>query len=190
MFARIALTGLLVAALSATAEAQSHPQTREGFGISFGVGAGSAGLDCDGCDFDREGAFSGYLRLGGYARPTLFIGGETNGWMKEEDGIDMQASFVSAVALWYPQPASGFYLKGGLGFSNTSLSDDVLEIEASGLALSLGLGYDWRVTKNFSLTPYMNYLRSMGAEAKVNGTDSGETLTTDVLQVGLGFTWH
>ena len=42
------LTLVMARSLPAAAEAQ-HPQTRQGFGISFGFGAGSAGLTCDDC---------------------------------------------------------------------------------------------------------------------------------------------
>jgi opacity protein-like surface antigen len=192
MKTRLALTVALLALLPAAAAAQdtARPQTREGFGISFGGGLGSVGLSCDGCDFDRETAISGYLRLGGYVRPNLMIAGETNGWTKDEDGVKGTASFISAVALWYPQPASGFYLKGGLGFSNTTIEDGADEITAAGMGISLGLGYDWRLGTNFSLTPYMNWMKSFGAEAEFNGTGTGIDLNSDVLQIGLGFTWH
>ena len=96
----LVLSALLLVATAVTAEAQSTklPQTRQGFGISVGLGVGNGNIDCDGCDFDSESALSGYLRLGGYVKPNLFIGGETNGWMKEVDGIDMQIGFLSVVA--------------------------------------------------------------------------------------------
>lgn len=181
---------LLVTGASISEAQDSRPQVRQGFGIGFGLGFGSAGINCDGCSTDRETGASGYLRIGGYVNPSLFIGGETNGWTKEEDGVDMQAGFLSAVAQWYPQPASGFYLKGGLGVSNGTLSDDFDEISATGMGLSLGTGFDWRLGTNFSLTPYVNYLRSFGAEAELNGSSTGVDLDTDVLQFGLGFTWH
>ena len=162
---RLLFVATLFLALAATASAQANPQTRQGFGISFGLGMGSAGLDCDECDDERETGLSGYLRIGGYLRPNLFLAGETNGWLKDSDGVNTQISFISAVAQWYPQPMTGFYLKGGLGFGTTSADDDIDELEASGMGLQLGTGYDWRLAPNFSLTPYVNYLRSMGAEA-------------------------
>jgi opacity protein-like surface antigen len=187
---RFTLAALLLAAATTTAAAQDKPQTREGFSASFGLGMGSAGLSCDGCDFDRETGLSGYLRLGGYIRPNLLLAGETNGYTKSEDGVDGQISYISAVAQYYPQVQKGFYVKGGLGLSMASIDDGTDEITANGMALSLGLGYDFRVGKNFSLTPYMNWLKSFGAEAELNGTGTGVDLNTDVLQFGLGLTWH
>ena len=73
----------LALSLPAAAEAQ-HPQTRQGFGISVGLGAGIAGLlrrlstNCGGTEP------SGYLRLGGYLSPSLFVAVESNGWVGDE----------------------------------------------------------------------------------------------------------
>ncbi len=183
------LAAALALSLPVAAEAQ-HAQTRQGFGISFGVGGGSAGISCDGCGSDRDLALSGHLRIGGYVRPTLFVGGETNGWANTEDGIEEAAGFLTAVVQWYPQVASGFNLKGGLGFAGAAASDGVDEITTRGLGINVGLGYDWRVARNFSLTPYVNYLRSVGGELKVNGFSTDVKANVDVLQFGLGFTWH
>jgi hypothetical protein len=170
--------------------AAQNPQTRQGFGISFGLGGGSASISCDGCESERETALSGYLRLGGYASPSLFIGGESNGWTKSEGGIDELIGFLSAVAQWYPQVTNGFYLKGGVGFATSEASDDVDELTIGGVGLTVGAGYDWRLTRNFSLTPYLNYLRSFTGELEFNGTSSGVSANIDVVQFGLGFTWH
>ena len=179
--------GLLL--LPAIAIAQ-HPQTRQGFGISFGLGAGSASVSCDGCDSDRDTGGSGYLRIGGYISPSVMLAGESNGWTHTEEGVDETIGFLSAVAQWYPQPTTGFYLKGGLGFARAVAEDNVDEVTTGGLAITLGTGYDFRVSRNFSLTPYVNYLRSFGGELEVNGTGTDVKANVDIIQVGLGFTWH
>ena len=180
----------LCALLAGQAGAQSHPQTRDGFGISFGLGGGSAGISCEECPSERETALSGYLRLGGYVSPTLFVGGETNGWTKSELGVDGQFGALSAVLQWYPQATNGLYLKGGAGFASTTLEDADFEIQSNGFAVTAGAGFDWRLTRNFSLTPYVNYLHQLGAEADVNGVGTGFDLNSNIFQFGLGFTWH
>jgi hypothetical protein len=165
-------------------------QKRDGFWISFGMGGGSAGMSCDGCDIDRSTGLSGYLRMGGTISPRLLIGGETNGWMKSESGVDQQIGFLTANAYFYPQATSGFYLKGGVGLASASEDDGSTKLESMGFGMQLGTGYDLRLAQNFSLTPYVNYLRAFGAEAKLDGTGLGENLNPNVLQVGLGFSWH
>jgi len=182
---------LLSALLAVPAGAQElDAPVRQGFGISFGIGNGSAALSCSGCSSERDNGLSGYLRLGGYVSPTLFVGGETNGWVKSEAGVDQQVGFLNAVTQWYPSVRNGLYLKGGLGFAHATASDGIDRISTSGIALTPGVGYDWRLTRRFSLRPYANYVRSFGAEAKLNGIGTDVTLNVDVFQLGLGFSWH
>ena len=186
------LSRFLVVALmltSATASAQVAP-TRQGFGISFGFGTGSAGASCDFCSSERDNGLSGYLRLGGHLNPSLFLGAETNGWVHSEDGVDQTLGFLTGVAQWYPNVSTGLYLKGGLGFANYTATDDVDDITGNALAMNFGLGYDFRVGSNFSLTPYANYLISTKGELKVNDVSSNVNMSTNVFQIGLGFTWH
>jgi hypothetical protein len=178
--------------------AQSKPQTREGFTIGFGVGLGSAGVSCSNCGTERKNAGSGYLRIGGAVRPNLIVAGESQAWAKSESDQgttdDVTIAALLAVVLWYPEPQDGFHLKGGLGFG--SITDDIRDplfsakLESTGVAFTFGVGYDWRLGKNFSLTPYLSYFATTGAEAKVNGSSLNEKLNANLFQVGLGFTWH
>jgi opacity protein-like surface antigen len=182
-------TVMLSVLVTAAASAQDAP-ARKGFSASFGLGNGSAGADCDFCSDDRENGFSGYLRLGGYLRPNLLLAGETNGWVHSEDGVDENLSFVTGVAQWYPAATNGFYLKGGLGLAMYRASDDVDDVSGNALAVNLGLGYDFRVARSFALTPYVNYLASTKGELSVNDVGTDLKVSANVLQIGLGFTWH
>jgi hypothetical protein len=182
---------MLLAALTVPVIAAAQtPPTRSGFGISFGFGAGSAGAECNSCSSERDGGLSGYLRLGGYLRPNVFLAAQTNGWVHSEDGVDETLGFLTGVALWYPNVASGLYLKGGLGLASYVATDGTDEISAVAPAMVVGGGYDFRVGKNFSLTPFANYLRSMQGELKANDISTGFNLSANLFQIGLGFTWH
>ena len=64
------------------------------------------------------------------------------------------------------------------------------ELTATGLGLQVGLGYDFRVGRNFSLSPFGNFLMSFGSDAKFNGFSLGEDFNTNLFQFGLGLTWH
>lgn len=155
-----------------------RPHTREGFWIGFGLGAGSLG--CETCEGEREMGLSGNLKLGGTVSPRFLLGAETNGWYKSEEGVTLTHGNLSAVAYLYPSVTSGFYFKVGLGLATLSAEVDGFgsETETGGGAV-LGIGYDARVGANFSLTPYVN---AMGGSF-----DGG---TTNVVQFGLGLTWH
>jgi hypothetical protein len=180
----------LAVILPTTAMAQ-HPQTRQGFGISFGIGAGSAGPSCDGCTQPSGTEPSGYLRLGGYVTPALFVGGETNGWATATIfGSSASIGALMGVVQWYPAATTGMYLKGGLGYSYVNVYD-AAELTASGFGVSIGAGYDWRVARNFALTPYINYLQQFGGSYRYGsgGGAAGIDANVHLFQFGLGFTW-
>lgn len=174
-----ALLAVLVA-LPQGATAQGRPQTRQGFFIGFGLGVGSFG--CEGCG-SRETGGAGYLKLGGAVSPRLLVGGEWSAWTKEEGGARVTHANVSAIAQFYPSAASGFFLKGGLGFSRkeASASGGGFSFSAgeSGLGLTAGLGYDVRLGTNFSLSPYGSF-----------GWGSFDDGSANNAQLGLGVTWH
>ena len=183
---------------ASSALAQSRPQTREGFTASFGLGGGSANVtceDCDSADSDRETSGAMYLRLGGAYRPNLILGGEINGWSKttEEDGLEGTLTIVTinAIGQWYPQVTSGFFFTGGLGIGAMDAEISVPGIgsiggKTKGLGYQVGAGYDLRLGTNFSLTPYATFFGTAGG--KVDDTD--EKLDANVIQIGLGLTFH
>jgi hypothetical protein len=139
--------------LAYPAEAQ-RPQTREGYWISGGVGYGSWDLSCEGCQSDRESGVTVLLAMGGTPSRNLLIGGEIEGWSKEQDGVDIVFGHVSGVAYWYPRATGGLFVKGGIGIGTLSLDAGPLGDESdTGLGLHAGAGYDIRLGRNFSLTP-------------------------------------
>ena len=188
--AALALSAIALLVLAGTASAQKT-QERQGFYASFGIGGGSAGASCDDCgDIGRESSTAMFVNFGGTVRPNLLIGGEINGWAKSENDADWVVSSLMAVAHYYPSVTNGLFISGGLGFTQGSIDDGVDELTSSGVGIQLGGGYDWRVAKSFSLTPYVQYVRAFAAEAKLNDTGLGEDLNPNFFQVGLGFTWH
>jgi hypothetical protein len=71
-------------------------------------------------------------------------------------------------------------LKGGLGVARLQADVDEFGSDSeTGSGAVLGLGYDVRVGQKFSLTPYLNVM---------GGSFDGGDL--NVVQFGLGFTWH
>jgi hypothetical protein len=171
--------GLLLASLVALpASAQSNPQTRQGFWINFGFGAGSLGVDCDNCGDEREAGINVNLRMGGTLSQKLIIGGEFNFWSKSEGDVSLTTGNIGPVILFYPSATGGFFLKGGLGLATSTFELGSIEFEEQGVGVTLGLGYDARVGRNFALTPYLDILSS--------SFDGG---SFNQVAFGLGFTW-
>ena len=55
---------------------------------------------------------------------------------------------------------------------------------------SLGAGYDVRVGRNFSLTPFINALATSGVKFKLGGVEVTSDIKINLVQLGLGVTWH
>jgi len=153
-----------------------HPQAREGFWFNGGFGVGSAG--CVGCGGRQVGA-SGGLSLGGTVSERVLVGGGTTGWSRSVDGVTTTIGTFDARIRFYPSAASGFFLTGGGGLGTISESDAFDSAQENGVGALFGLGWDIRVGRNVSLTPFYNGFAV--------GVASG---TFYVDQFGLGITLH
>jgi outer membrane protein with beta-barrel domain len=162
--------------LVGTVQAQ-NAQTRDGFWFSGGLGYGSLG--CDNCG-SREGGISGNLSLGGTITPRFLLGVGTSGWTKSEQGATLTVGLVDARIRFYPQTRGGFFVTGGVGIGSVtgSVSGFGSNTE-TGAGMILGMGYDVRVSRNTSITPYWN-----AYAMKNSNTDA------NVGQVGLAVTLH
>ena len=56
----------------------------------------------------------------------------------------------------------------------------------NGLGYQFGAGYDIRVGRNFSLTPFGTYFATAGGKLD----SSNQKIDGNVFHFGLGFTWH
>jgi len=180
--ASFALVNPLSAQDDGQEEAATNRHRRAGFWISFGWGYGSAKQGIDGCgEFcpDGQGVVATYIRMGGTISPKVLLGGEINGVSATDDtGSEATISGIGALVVYfYPAEREGFFLKGGFGMAvrGESGSTD----SESGLGLTAGVGYDLRVARNFSLSPFGNLT--------YGGFDG---FSATVWQVGLGFSFH
>lgn len=171
----IAVAALLPLVFHLPAEGQ-RPQTREGFWLAFG--GGWATLGCEDCDERLEGA-AGALILGGTLNPKWQLGGGVHAWAKEESGVNFTVGLVAALARFYPSERNGFYLQGGAGVAAIDITVGNVQGTERGWGLQVGAGYDIRVSRNLSLTPFWNRVMTW--------YDDGDL---DFSQVGLALTIH
>jgi hypothetical protein len=172
--------GLAMAAALALASqpvwAQDEPANkhqRQGFYIGIGLGYGTLSIEGAG---ETEGGFSGNLRLGTALSQNVLIGVQTNGWYKSENNVTLTFGTLTGAVQFYPSANGGFFLNAGLGLATLTLTGFDAEY---GLGAVLGLGYDFRVGRNISITPFLN-----GFGSSIEETNIG------VGQIGVGVTFH
>ena len=188
---RILIVVLLLLAASPALRAQTgHPQERKGFWFSGGLSAGSAEVNCDACSSDRTTDLSLDLSLGGTVSPKFLVGGEIVGWTHTDGTEDSFIGSFSALLVFYPMAASGLFFKGGLGLSAYETTGSGGTVTADGFAISGGVGYDFRLARNFSLTPYVAGMYGTPGSAQHNGSATGQTIGVNLLQFGLAAVWH
>jgi hypothetical protein len=188
---RTASSIALATVLAAGPLVAQHPNTRQGFWIGLGAGFGSVGTDCPSCSTDRTSGGAAYLRLGGTLSPILQLGGESDGWFHSSGGVDETLGFASFIANIYPSRTGAFFLKVGIGGMSYRADDGVAVVTATAPSGTLGAGYDIRVGPNFSLTPFINSLATSAVSFKVGGiTITTEDFKVNLVQIGLGVTWH
>ena len=155
----IAIAAVLLP-LALPAVAVSWPNERNGWMIGLGVGGGSSGISANGQSSDRESGAAASVRTGYVFTPELAAGLETNVWTKDINGVTFTFSVAAAALTFYPG-GQGFFARGGVGAGSVELETKVgsttITGSDSGLGLTGGLGYEWRVTRSLALAPQVDY---------------------------------
>lgn len=157
----------------------SGQRTHARQGVWFNIGLGYGSLGCQDCG-SREGGLSGGLAVGGTLGGKVIVGAGVNSWTKSEGGATLTVGTLTALIRFYPSASGGFFLLGGLGIGTIRVSASGFGSDSeTGAGALLGLGYDFRVGNNVSLTPFWNGF-------------AGNTTNSDfnVGQLGLGVTVH
>lgn len=182
------LTMLLT--LGAGVSAAQQAPNRHGLWASAGLGYGQLRFHCNGCpEAGTEGAGIFSLR-GGYAPdPHVRVGVELAGWRRT--GSDDGAwNYLFGISL-YPAARSGFFLRAGVGASNFTgvrYGDGPTE-EGSGLALTVGVGWDMQLTERVSFSPALNVLSGNEGTTRAAGITTRTGVHQTLVALGLGFTW-
>ncbi len=158
-------------------------QPHEAFWSGFAPGgAGSGG-------FAEGFGYPFYLRFGGTLNQRVLLGIELYSVIWD---IDLCFSFscsssptrlssnLTAIALLYPSPNGGLFMKPGVGISAGSETGAGTTVR---FGSTLGVGYDLRLRENFYLTPNVDVLVLTDPRGPLTDTRLGYFFT-------LGFTWH
>lgn len=151
---------LLVPALLSAQESRPRP----GLWTEISGGVGFIRMGCGGCNEPvTANGGQGFLRIGGTVSPKALLGLElagfgddTFGFERGDTTIAAAAASVAVIVLWYPW-RSRFFIKGGTGLGTGAfvLTDSLgttSEVEANGVSLTFGVGFDLPISRKFALT--------------------------------------
>jgi hypothetical protein len=176
--------------LGATVSRAQYPQRHDGFWIGFGLGYGSSQVTCDSCRrVSRQGGVTGFLKLGGAPSRDLLIGAALNGWAHSDGTATETMTNVTASVYLYPRRRSGFFVTGGVGLSNYHINSGP-SWDGTGWGFTAGAGYDLRYWRDISLTPVVNYTWGDVGDVNFAGSAAFTGWRQNVLDVGLGVTFH
>jgi hypothetical protein len=168
---------LAVCADAADAQRSRARNTNLRDGIWFSGGLGYGSLGCDNCG-SREGSLSADLSVGGTLSQRWLVGAGTSVWSKSEQGATLTVGTLDARVRFYPSTTGGFFLTGGIGVG--SMRGDVSGFGSAtetGIGTILGLGWDIRVARNASVTPYWNGFAMKNSNVDANVGQAGIAIT-------------
>lgn len=161
---------LLVTGLTAEATAQNRrdrdrglvelgePSLRGGFYLQGGLGAGREQFK-----FSDESDFSDpltkptlTLRLGGTPDPFIRVGAELFGWAAETTEGEEGFGALLGVIQFYPLRDGGLWLKVGGGWAGSSFEPydpTEFDVNESGFAWSVGVGYEIQLSRSLAIGP-------------------------------------
>jgi opacity protein-like surface antigen len=180
------VVGLLV---PETARAQDDWK-EPGLWIEGGVGYGIANTDCARCSTQGHPAITFLAGIGGSASMKIRFGVEALGW--KQSAADTAREYFGAMVLaqWYPVENVPFHIQGGIGGGRYAEEGGGDLLEASGFNLSLGTGYDYFFTRNFTVRAFLRYVWANGLSTKLNREPLFTDLNFNVLHFGLALTWQ
>jgi hypothetical protein len=195
---REAFMALILATLGVL-PARAQVAEREGAWVGAGLGPGWAGATCDACTgAGRQSSWSGYLRGGATVAPRTKLAVELDGWVHTPEGADQvegganeRILLLGAAVLGYPIRQQGLFLKLGLGVSQYRSRVGSSVLKTTGVAPSVGMGYDAGLGRDLYITPFVQYFRSIvGDEVTVDGHGTDFAFHPNLIQAGVGLTWR
>lgn len=192
----VAVTAVVL--YNAPIAAQPRTPVREGFTAALGLARTVAALSCDTCASGGvQSGSGGRMMLGFTVRRDLILGIELEGGASDGDRGWRGMSWSSVFAQWYPRVEQGWFVKAGIGRTSGRLAGPSPNWpyhgpyqSTSGGGLIGGVGYDWRVARSISLTPYATWAWASRAPLRNAVGESSVRFGGHILMYGVALTLH
>jgi hypothetical protein len=200
VLSRVLIAMVLIA--PATPAFAQDPDERQlehkGFHASIGLGAGWSSSRCADCNTAQQTAGPTLtLRAGGALTPNVVMSFEYTAQAKTSDITSAVALWGSLVAQWYPRAHQGFFVSAGGGFAVHNEDVKATEFAAANVVADVefgyqaGVGYDIRLSRGTSITPFVDFLDAVGSRRQVNsGTETAEKVGAQMVHAGVAVSWR
>ncbi|MGH7530346.1 MAG: hypothetical protein ACREMN_08200 [Gemmatimonadales bacterium] len=192
---RSALVGLVLSAGATAVASAQRLEERTGLWAGIGLGFGSVRGTCSVCA-GRAAGPTALVRFGGTLSRHLRVGVQGTGWLRPQAARERSLLMLSAVGTFYPWPAGGLYLAGGIGGYRYVEEDTESRLSTQGLALQVGAGFDVRITRAVSVAPFATLVVSgSGNPTRLDKSNGFELpllsdMTVQYVQLGIAATLH
>ncbi|HEV8304425.1 MAG TPA: hypothetical protein VGQ25_05680 [Gemmatimonadales bacterium] len=186
----VGVTVSLVCAGGAAAQRRATARRDgSGFWYGFGLGAGWARVTCAICAGHRAGGLSAFAALGGSTSRNVRIGAELAAWRHRGGNVTQTLGAIGVAAYWFPTPRRRLYLKGGAALVTHRTEDGTDVITSSGIGPLMGIGYESRFGRKWTLAPFFHYgVGVIGGGVKSNGAQAADRATVSFVQLGVSLT--
>ncbi len=183
---------LSILTLATASDAGEFAHERQGFIIGLSTGSGCGGLEYEQggktIEIDELVGSTGTFRIGYGFSDSWTLTLDAQGFEHDSRNSTMELGSAVIAGTWYPR-AGGFFVRLGLGGGESEVRiDDIdspLNFKEEGGVIALGLGYEWRVSRNFAL--------GLGLEARGYAFDDFDGLKEMTLGNGncsILMTWY
>jgi len=118
----------------------------QGVMVGFGLGAGTT--SCDNCG-DSEGGLAFDFNLGGFLNPRTAVMYDLSGWYDSQGDSSLTLSTHTLAVQYWLSPV--FWLKGGAGLAQASVSFSGSSDSRSGVGITGGAGFEGMQNNNFAI---------------------------------------
>ena len=198
-----ALALLVLGALPLYGQSSADLGRRGGFRVGIGYGGAIYDVECTGClaadtqPDSWDGGHGGgvHVRLGGGVSRNLAMGLE-GGLQGVSDSVAHSSTIFHLVLTgqYHPSALHGFHLAGGMGPASIGFGTRGGSVEAYGVLMRVGAGYDLGISERLTITPYVHVGRIdlSGGETRTFGSAAAgsQVASERIVQYGLALTWN
>jgi hypothetical protein len=155
---------------------------------ALSLGNATASLACSICRDVSDRSVAAGLTVGVRQTSRLYLGLQLDGWYRYSGGQNERVYAIGPLAQYYPMAKRQLFVRLGLGVSEFLATDEDDDLSSRSVAVQVGTGYDFVISRSYLLTPFASYMRGAGGRLRLNGERATLPAGVKLLQYGLQIT--